>query len=995
MPSATVSAAIFVLVIDLSVGQLRLTDGPSAIPRAVIAVESFGEIAGNSASATLLADALSPAARREFWINRPVAIYEIEPGEIALTSSRQVFRGLIAAEPADDDGRLSLQLTTPEQLEHLLPAVSPIDLARYPQAPSESLGQIPPTIWGEVEAAPLLPVSAQPFTMLAQTAGAGDNSLSVDDATALPTAGSLWLDGLAYDYSSRADNALYGLTPPARREHRQGTLVALSGDTVYLAAGHELTDIDQVKADGTLLAGTADTAAATVTLSGPPALSARGERMTLQAHFDEVMPATNASNPANAIRAALGSHNQSATSLPTGITAATDPVAEIVFSRPPDGYRIIGGAYTIGFSVVPGAQVGRAEVSIGGQVVYVYEPGTGPLYAHNPAALQIDDDIDRLPVAIRVADGGNAALAVSITSATRLVVTGNIDEANYATIAPGKLIQVKQTDVFAERGPIARVQLLARWFATAAALGTATVKVNGAAVGGLKQTQLSDASLSKTITVDVTSQGNASLPQLDVSTSVAGGTASLSHLSQAMQAVVPAALQSYKTGANLYYWRGWSLAPTLHGWESGLGAISVDFVFSMDTDIALSDLVLDECAVDLQRADGSTILSVAATTGATSIATGTWKRTVTMNELPSKIYWRASNVGSQTLRAKPVSVNFSWNGKLTNGAISQNNTPASGSSGPISGRNLSHAGTSVAVNNGSISFVVPAPPRVVDTLIPLPSIRQWADLTNLTAEVSLSGGTPSVALVEISLLVEYDAQIYEAAAGPVTARVIASTGNPADIIAELAAATGTVLEVGSKRRFAAWCDAFNYRYARRLAESADALSLLTYALANAHVELIPGAEGHRLVRWFDLSARPVRIDEADLIEPAGMRWAERVENAIALNYRESYAADGFKAALVADPDNNDYCRRSLREIRRRVPVTVEAQWIRDDATAARYLADYARRFAPMRRVIDLQLPFIYRLSEGDLLRFRRHFYRVTDCSTDNGWISCAAEQIID
>lgn len=990
-----ISKAFFVLVIELSAGQLRLTDCATDIPRALIAVESFGEIAGNSASATLLADALSPAARREFWINRPAAIYECAPGEIALTSSRQVFRGLIAAEPADDDGRLSLQLTTPEQQEHLLPAVSPIDLTRYPQAPAESLGQLPPTIWGEVEAAPLLPISAQPFTTLAQTAAAGDTSLSVDDATALPAAGSLWLDGLTYAYASRADNALYGLTPPARREHRQGTLLALAGDTVYLAAGHAVTAIDQVRADGTLLAGVVDAAAATVTLAGPPALAARGERMTLQAHFDQVLPATTASNPANAIRAALGTHNQSAASLPAGVTAAADPLAEIVFARPPDGYRIIGGAYTIGFTVTPGAQVGRAELSIGGQIVYVYEPGTGPLYAHNPAALQLDDDIDRLPVEVKVADGGNAALAVSITSATRLVVTGNIDEANYATIAPAKTLQVKQTDALPERGPIARVQLLTRWFATAAGLGSATVKVNGAAVGALKQTQLADASLTKTITVDVTSQGQASLPQLDVSTSVAGGTASLSHNTQALQATVSAALQTFKNAASLSYMEGWSLAPTIMGWDSSLGSITVEMAFAADASYVGSFGNGEGCGVILQRANGSQIAQLASNASAVNVASGIWKVSATVAEAPAKIWWQANFGGSTNIPCKPVSLSFSWNGRITSGAVSQANTPASGGSSPISGRSLSHAGTAVQVNNGSISFSVPAPPRVVDTLIPLPSVRQWADLTNLTAEVSLAGGTPSVALVEISLLVEYDAQIYAAAAGPLTARVIGGSANPANVIAELAAATGTALEVGSRRRFAAWCDAVAYRYARRLGESSDALSLLTYALANAHVQLVPGPEGHRLVRWFDLSTRPTRINDADLLEPAVTSWAERVENVIALSYREDYAASAFGAALVADPQNNDYCRRSLRDTRRRLPVTVEAQWVRDDASAARYLADYARRYAPMRRIINLQLPFTYRLAEGELLIFRRGWYRVIEASADNGWPTLTAEQIID
>jgi len=997
----TASFSFLVITLDLASGRLVLAGRGLNIPRAVLAVEAFGDVKPDSTSVSVIAAALPAWARREFWLGRSAAIYECSPGEVTLSSARMVFSGIVISEPGEVDGILSLSLETPQRQESLLPAASPIDQTRYPAAPAESLGQLPPTIWGDVEAAPLIPVIAQPTTTLAQTAAAGDTSLSVNDATGLPAAGSLWLDGMAYDYTSRADDALYGLTPPALREHRQGTLVALAGDTVYLAAGHAVTAIDQVKADGKLLAATVDLAASTVTLSGPPALSARGERMNLQAHFDQVLPATTAANPANAIRAALGTHTQTAISLPIGITAATDPVAEIVWSRPPDGYRIIGGTYTIGFFVAVGLQVGRTEVSIGGQVVYVYEPGTGPLYIQNPAALQLDDDTDRLPVEVKVAEGGNAEVTISITSATRLVVTGNIDEANYATVAPGKTIQVKQTDVFAERGPIARVQLLARWFATAAGLGVASVKINGAEVGVLKQTQLSDASLTKTITVDVTSQGQASLPQLSVSTSVSGGTAAMSHLSQAQAESLSPSLNVVDTGTGVLLLRGWSQAPVFNGWSAGVdGAMTVELVFTGKTPF-LNEGV-DYVKATVKDAGGATLLTLAAssTSSATAIATNTWKVAgVISSGTPAAVEFEEFSFNGATALSSPNRIKISsmsmrWNARITSNAVSLANTPASGSSSPISSRNLSHAGTAVAVNNGNISFSVPAPPRVVDTFIPL-SVRQWADLTDLTADVSLVGGAPSVALVEVSLLVEYDAQIYEAAAGPVTARIISGYANPADIIADLAAATGSVLDVGSKRRFADWCDANNYRFARRLADATDALQLLTYAIDQANVQLCEGSEGGRLVRWFDVSGRPIRIHDEDLMAPAEIAWDERIENAITLKYRQDYAGDGFKAALVADPDNNAWCRRSMRECGQRRPITVEAGWIRDDATAALFLADYARRYAPMRRVVSLELPFTYApIRRGSLLLWRRMWLRVLETASDNGWISLTAGEIL-
>lgn len=164
------------------------------------------------------------------------------------------------------------------------------------------------------------------------------------------------------------------------------------------------------------------------------------------------------------------------------------------------------------------------------------------------------------------------------------------------------------------------------------------------------------------------------------------------------------------------------------------------------------------------------------------------------------------------------------------------------------------------------------------------------------------------------------------------------------------------------------------------------------------MELCDTPDGLVMVRWFDLAETPTVIDPRDLLNAANIGWADRVENEITLNYRADYSGqsgNGFARALVADAANNSDCRKGLAAIKEARGITLDGGWIRSDATAARYLADYAKRHARPRRAPALQLPFTYSaLVRGGLVEHGDMCARITELNDDNGWSDVRAEEIL-
>lgn len=981
------SAAFFVAAIELDEGTLFLSDrigdlGSDAITCAI------GNLAANAQGFNIETSALPEQFANARWINRQIAILECVPGMGSVYDGSIVFDGIVAAEPSLENGLLAVSLSMPSRQLVIVPDYGIIEAGAWPLASAAAMGALKPQIFGTVELCPLLPVQVQPFTALAEPAASDDKQLLVKDATGLAASGSVVVGGHTYTYTSRTSNSLLGMSISA--SHRTGTLAAQAGSNVYLAAGHAVSALNTIRCGDALIeGGVVDLAAATVTYASPPSVAVSASRFTLDMQLDAVAtpaaPYAQATNPDNAIRAVTGTYNQNA-ALPAGIDASAP--GYIVFSRPPAG-RVISGTYLVTFGVsVPPAQVGWLRATIAGQIVWAYEPGVGVAYNASPATLQFDDDVDQIEVRIETAQGFTSAAALGITAASRVVLTGNIDDANFATVAPSQALRVVQTTSNPDRGPIDSARLVVRWFASDAALGTATVKFDGKTLGALKLTPNSGTSVSKTIAVDSVTQGHAALPQQAISTVVGGGTASLSHSSIPQSVPVPVSLINY--GA---YIRGYSKIPEMRGYTAGSAvAVKIQYVVPNGSSF---DITLGPWA-NVRRADGTNILQVSSSNCGTPVlvASNTYEVTVTIYEQPYSVYW--DGLVNTTVA---TAMFISWNGAFTSGAITQSNTPASGSSAPIPAQSLGNSGISVALANNVITVNVPAPPRVQDTVFPLP-YTGWADFTNTDVLITLDGGTASVMVMQALIQVEYD-EITYAAAGvdgtPLTATVTGSSGNPADIIKALAEAAGETINSREYLALRNWFISHSYTFARRVADVTDALTLRTMAQEQAGVLAVPVQDRLRLVRWFDLSASPDIIGESGLLQPARIGWADRVENNVTLRYKQDYAANaGMTRVLQATPANNLRCAFGKTALGGKVlPVEMEGGWLRSDSAAALYLDAATRRYAQPRRLISLSLPYLFADTEaGDLIEYNEVLYRITGFARPDGFCALDGEEIL-
>lgn len=993
-----VNASLYVLAVELDSGTLFLSENRAQLgdDRLIPAILSLGSVESEGCSLSVEAQALPGEVAGQFWTNRQAAILECQPDAGSVYDGDIVFDGVVDSEPDLEAGVLSLRLIPPRRKVVDIPDYGLITADQWPLAGSSAMGKSLPMIFGTVEGCPLLPVQLPPVCALSADAAPGEGQLEVDDASAFPASGTVHVDGHSYSYEAKssAGNVLLGMTITS--VHRQGTSVVLAGDTKFIAAGHPLAALSEIRCNGSLLSGPSiSLASSEVSFASPPLVVERSERFGLIAQFDQISAGNTALNAVNAIRAVSSSLSQSASSLPSGVTASTEDAA-ITFVRPAG--RIVKGAYTVAFSVAVGGQVGWARVKIGGEVVWMLEPPASVLYNWSPATITFDADTDSLPVVVEVEEGGSPdQVSVTITSASRLIGLGNLDDSNFATLrSPSNLLwRGDQTDALPDRGPIASAKLWVRWFVNGdAALPAVSVKFAGRTLGKLEQTQLSGGTLNQTVSVDVLSQGAASLPQQNISTVVAGGTASLSHNSIPQVITLPAAFSYPFITGNIQFRRGFSVVPPLTGWDTGQGAITVKFQVQAELGAPADQLKW----VEVRRANGTIISQITASgTGWTNVATNVYEKSVTISEAPASLYWFETNTGDGT---SLLAVSFSYNGRVTSTAVAQANTPASGYSNPITAQSLSHSGITLRTNNGNISLTVPAPPRVIDTQFDLTWIRSWSDLTG-QAEISYASGGPDLCINQVALIIDYDAQVY-ARAESVTATVTGLSGNPSDVIETLADKTGQRCDGQSLSRLRAWCETHDYRYGRRIDEPIDSLQALAFALDQ--INALAGQVDGRMapVRWLDFGQSPIVIRESDLLDAAHIGWAERADNDITLRYATD--ADGdFARALAANSTNNTHCRQSLAALRERRNVTIEAGWLRDDASASRYLADFARLSARPRRVLTLHCTFAISADIGTLIEFYplhakpgEHIAaRITSRTIDDGWPTITAEELLD
>lgn len=986
--TTAVSQAFPVLAIELDSGPVFLAGRRTTLGDDVLhsALLSLGDVSAGGFAVTLEQQAL-PEYAGGWWINRQAMLLECTPDMESVYDGTPRFDGRIEAEPAEQGGVLSFAVAPYRKIVKTLPGLGLIDASAWPLASDAAMGAQKPMIFGTVEDCPLLAVQVQPATTLTEAAAPADAQLVVADATALAASGSVVVDGHSYAYTSRTDTLLLGMAIAAG--HRPGTLVAQAGNTIYLASGEPVSAIGTLRADGQLIAGgTVDLAAATVTYAAPPAIVASAERYTRFEQFDALAAGNTATNGANAIRAIINTYTQLGT--PTGaITNATEN-GGVSFARPADGNRIVSGTYAVQFSVGVGSQVGWARVKIGGDVVWYYEPGVGVLYNNSPAAVTFDDDADLLPVVVEVAEGGSTnQVTVTVIAASRLILTGNLGDANYATVSNGQALKVKQTHVLADMGPIASCKLGIRWFKTDEAIGATAVTFGGRALGPLKVTQSGGASLNQTIAINSVTQGAASLPTQPISTTVSGGTAALSHNTVPMQVVMGS--PSYlDIGAGLY--RGWVICPSFTGWDASLGDIVWKFVFSAaNSSDALNKYQTYNINQFLNSA-GIPINGASVDSPALEIVPGqAYAVMVKTSFAPASIRITAA---SPWLDYRVNSIACSWNGKITQGAAMLSNTAASGSSAAIAAQALANSGIAVALSGGNVQLTVPAPPRMIDTLYDLPWISTWDALTDAIAEIALTGSGASLAICQVWLQIEYDVQTF-AAAQAITATVTGRSGNPADIIATLAEASGETVAIADQARLAAWCTASGLAFARRLSEPADALQLLTFAAEQAACDLYPGIDGLVMRRWDDAACPITTIADADLLEPAAVAWDARVETDITLAFREDYATgNGMTRVVQAHAANNITCAQTEAALRTSSPVRIDGGWLRATASAVLVLSAYVQRYARMRRVTAVNLPYSFGdIDAGDMIDWNDALWRVLSTSNDNGWVALALEEL--
>ena len=521
-----------------------------------------------------------------------------------------------------------------------------------------------------------------------------------------------------------------------------------------------------------------------------------------------------------------------------------------------------------------------------------------------------------------------------------------------------------------------------RWFATDAALGTTAVNFGGAALGKLALTPNSGASLNKTVTVNSVTQGAAALPTTPI---VTAATKTDSTTSLAV---------NFPIAYTIAMINGLD-EPVMHPLDVyvalPLGVVAGTYAFSLSLN---------------PHSGGSGYYSqsfFAIGDVVQAVFTGTPPATLAFSVPLSanQATLRVSHFVSSRGLLYPLSAIY----PVTNPTIAmvagsvitrptQNVISVSAASNPVAAASLANAGIAVTLANNAIQITVPAPPRVVNTVFELPTYTRWSDFANKTAEISLTGTGASLAIVETYLQIEFD-EIAYAAAEDLTATVTGLDGNPAAVIAVLAAASDEPVDLAAKTRLSAWCAANGLAFARRLAEPDDALTLLQYAADQAGVFLARPAEALAPVRWLDLAGQITAITDADLIEPARIGWADRVENAITLRYADDYAAGaGFTRVAQATAANTADCSESAARLNETRAVELDGGWLRADTAAAAALTQHVGRHARPRRVAALDLPFAFSLEHGGLIEYAEAVWRITAIADDAGWLAVDAEEVL-
>lgn len=978
--SADLAESVLVLRLDLDGGPVYLTGaaarrwGGVAVRQGVL---SFGSVEAGTATIELAAEALPAGA----WIaGRRVRAWRCLPGTGWPESGHLVLDGRAEHQPDEDGQVLTLRVgRTLYAAPATVPALGVVTAGDWPRAAEGTEGKPLPALWGTVERAPLLPVQVGRLTRLRATARPGDDVLAVDDVAEWPDAGTVAVDGQTYTYTAREPDRLLGVA--VVDEHAVGTAVHEPLPWIYKAAGEAVSAIDAVRAENTAVTPSAtDLTAATVTFGRPPHRERVGELSTLYAQFDQVTPASTALEGVNAIQAAVGQETQTATNLPLTVVGGTR--ASVTFARPEPVQgtdTIIGAAYGVSLSVAAGND---CEVTIGGRVAYVRRNGV-VLYHPEPLEWLAESDSDELPVSIAVAEGVDAStISVTVTAASRLVVLGNRDATAYAQLRTGGLerLAVRQTDAMADRGRIRRALLMIDWQPTDALLSAERLEAywNGQLLGQLRMQTSGSTTESLSFDFDLSQAGHASLQPTDLTTNVAGGTASLYDVPLTQR--TPVALQyghaTPYTGITIYAGvTRFAPPPTVRQGQVVTGKLYFSDYGSPCPNVMISTST--GFSVTLSSGIGPGAVRsfgfvAPGPTGWVRIHHGDYLTTADFNE-----------------GCRIVTADIDW--PIT--PIGQQNTPAYGGTTirnnalPLSGR----------LSQDKTLTQAPRDARSVVSQFDLP-VTNWADLTNTTAEVVLTSSRSALTVMVFRALLAIEHEPVSREPAPVqalTATVTGRSANPADVVADLAAAAGERLAPGPLRRARAWFDAEGWRLARRLDVETEARQMLYELVDHLGCHLLEADDGLALVRALDV-ADPliVEIRERDLFVTPRITWStlDSRTNALTLRWR---LVDGQPTrAVVRDAGTDPWAALGRRQTGVTLASEIVSQWAGDATTAAGIASTLIRLRAPLRRTADLTLTGRYALIRpGRLLSWRGALWRVETARAEGTTKAITATEI--
>jgi hypothetical protein len=293
--------------------------------------------------------------------------------------------------------------------------------------------------------------------------------------------------------------------------------------------------------------------------------------------------------------------------------------------------------------------------------------------------------------------------------------------------------------------------------------------------------------------------------------------------------------------------------------------------------------------------------------------------------------------------------------------------------------------------SGGSTITIPAPARTVVNYFDLPE-RAWSDFTDQTASLTLTTSRSDLAVyvARVVLLLEYR-PVAHLPVIDLTATVTGRSGNPADVLDDLARRLGTRLEPLSGRRLRRWADAVGWAFARRIDAPTDATQLLNDAVAQVLAVPVETADGLRVVRRLDGARAVTEIDESDLLLPVVETWTS-VED---VTTRVDVRTGAERLVSRGGRTGNRWALLAGRQVRREASAEVSADWLRSDAVAAAYADDWLRLNGPLRRVVRLDLPYTYAALEvGDLIALRGQTYEVAEVVRDGaGYLTLSATQI--